>query len=205
MFGDDCRLAVLRRVDVHREYRATSKIKVAARPGRQLRNRSFAVARRRARALRDQDVAPGEVRTDQFIFASPSGTPPCAGLRHTLGLALKLQIVRELDAGHLLHGEARFQLEQACDRRPGLRIMAEPAVGGGEINIGKPMSGIRRDRLLAPLDRLLPLRQNRVRITNVKLPRIAGRVAGAQTKRSFDFGNCLFGPAEKGVATPRWL
>jgi hypothetical protein len=57
-----------------------------------------------------------------------------------------------------LHGEAWIHLKEAGDGGLGLRVTAEPSVGGGDIDIGEPKSGVCRDGFLAPLEGLLPLR-----------------------------------------------
>src|SRR5208337_4256813 len=100
----------------------------------------FTLPRHRVLVSRKQNSAAVPGRAGGSIrFHFPLGQPRLAqAFDDARVFALKLRIVRPLDVRPGLHGEARLQLEQAGDRGLGLFIMAEPAIGGGEIDIGEP-------------------------------------------------------------------
>ena len=80
-----------------------------------------------------------------------------------------------------------------------LRLLhvAEPAVSGGEVGV-RPLSLIAAgDRLVAPFDRLLPMRKMGVQVANIVLPPRHVRIARAQPQGGLDLREAILGAAEK--------
>ena len=69
-----------------------------------------------------------------------------------------------------LHGEAGIDFLQLRHGLFGLLVVAGPGVGGGEFDERVPILRRARERLVAPFDRLFPLRQMRVEAANPVLP-----------------------------------
>ena len=80
------------------------------------------------------------------IRLSPLGQPGLAQpFDDTRVFALKLRTVRPVDVGPVLHCKAWHQLVEAGDRGLGLCVAAEPAVGGGDIDVRDPKPGVGGD------------------------------------------------------------
>jgi hypothetical protein len=67
------------------------------------------------------------------------------------------------EARLLLRGVTGLQLQQ----RSGIRAAARQGIGGGKVDIGQPC-GLRGDRLSAPINRLIPLREMRMQDANLE-------------------------------------
>src|ERR1700722_17674063 len=102
-----------------------------------------------------------------------------------------------MDAGPGLDGEVRIQFSQLGDCIFRLLVVAGPGVGGGEVDIWVHARVAARDRLAAPFDRLLPLREVCVEVAHEELPTANVGITWAQANRGFNSGEAVLAVAEK--------
>ena len=92
-------------------------------------------------------------------------------------LGVEGRVVAIMSARIGLHCVARIDFLQLRQGLSGLFVVAGPGVGGGEMDPRVEVLRRARDRLFAPFDRLLPLRQIIVEVANVRLPKGDPRIA----------------------------
>ena len=89
----------------------------------------------------------------------------------------KLRVGVVLHHPVILHARLRPALAKLGDGVGGVCRPPEPSVGGGELVVGPERCRIACGRSLAPVDRLLPLGEMRVRIAGEPLPDVQGRIS----------------------------
>src|SRR3984957_20889378 len=105
----------------------------------------------------------------RFLF--PLGQTPRAEPTDDPGvLRVEGRIVGPVDARPSLNGEVRIKLPQLGNGLLRLLVVAGPRVGGGEVDERVHALIAARDRLAAPLDRLLPLGEVGMGVAHVELP-----------------------------------
>ena len=135
-------------------------------------------------------------RESQFNSSSlrPRAGRPCARPRRCARCALKVGSSLQWMPDPGLHGEAGIDFLQLGRGLLRLLVVAGPGVGGGEVDeTGTKFCRAAGDRLVAPFDRLLPLREMGVEVANIVLPKRHARIARAQPKRGFDAREAVLG------------
>ena len=123
-----------------------------------------------------------------------------ARLARALDDALKLRVEGRIVAPVVyptLNGEVGIEFQHLGCGLLRLLHVAEPAVGGGEVGV-RPLSLIAAgDRLVAPFDRLLPVRKMGVQVANISIATTSRRIARAQPQGGLDPREAILGAAEK--------
>jgi hypothetical protein len=101
---------------------------------------------------------------------APLDAPPPPPLRRARVLRVEGRIIGKMYAQPCLHGEAGIGFLQSRHGLFGLLVVAGPGVGRGEADERVPIVRRGRARLLAPFNRLFPLRQLRVEEANLQQP-----------------------------------
>ena len=129
---------------------------------------------------------------------TPPAVQPCAGLQRCAPIA-PCRLDRRTDGcPPRTAGAAGIEFAQLGYRLLGLFVVTGPGVGGGErAERALSFPDVVRERFLAPLDRLLPLRQMVMEVAKVDLPDGRHGIMRTQAKRGLLADDAILGVAEE--------